>query len=198
MRRWMCVPMIALCVLLTGCGSAEETITAEQLRRPYQTMDGCAMEAKVSCTQNDAVWEAELRCDYRPGGDCTVEVLLPESIAGVKAIFTGSDWLFEYEDITLNAGALGSEQISPAACLPRLMEALRDGWLLEENEEEWNDIPCLRLTVDQSGSRGGKILSTLWLRPDSGAPLRGEITVDDKIILTAEFTSFEFYDKITK
>ena len=198
MRRRMCVPMIALCLLLTGCGRAEEGITAEQLRRFYRPMEGCSMVATVSCDQNGAVWKAEMRCGYESGGDCTVEVLAPESIAGVKAVFSGGDGLLAYEDLILNAGTLGSEQISPAACLPRLMDALRDGWLLEENREEWGQIPCLRLTVDQSGSQGGKILSTLWLRLDDGTPLRGEIAVDDKIILTAEFTSFEFYDKITK
>ncbi len=80
------------------------------------------------------------------------------------------------------------------ACLPRLMSALREGWLLEENEESWDDIPCLRLTVDQTGEDGEKILSTLWLRQDGGAPVRGEIAVDSEIILTAEFTSFAFYD----
>ena len=70
----------------------------------------------------------------------------------------------EYEDLCLGAGTLSSQQVSPMACLPRLMSALRDGWLLEENREDWNEIPCVRLTVDQSGSQDGKILSTLWLQ----------------------------------
>ena len=47
---------------------------------------------------------------------------------------------------------------------------LPGGWLLEENEEVWDDVPCLRLTVDQSGS-SGKILSTLWLRQTSRSSL---------------------------
>ena len=101
----------------------------------------------------------------------------------------------EYEDIVLNAGSLSDEQISPAVCLPRMMDALRDGWLLEENEEFWNEIPCRRLTVDQSGEHT-KILTTIWLRTDDGTPLRGEIAVDEEIILTAEFTSFTFCDTI--
>ena len=82
------------------------------------------------------------------------------------------------------------------ACLPQLMSALRDGWLLEENEEDWQETPCLRLTVDQTGEQNGKILSTLWLRQEDGTPLRGEIAVDGEIILTADFTSFFFYDTI--
>ena len=193
MRKWMCVPMMTLCLLLSGCGGEKEA--EEDPRSRFQEMSGCAMEAAVSCEQADTVWEAVLRCDYVPDGESTVEVLAPETIAGVKAVFYDTDWLLEYEDTVLNAGALSGEAVSPAVCLPRLMSALRDGWLLEENEENWNDIPCLRLTVDQSGN-SGKTVSTVWLRQDDGTPARGEMSVDGEIILTAEFTSFSFYDTI--
>lgn len=59
------------------------------------------------------------------------------------------------------------------ACLPQLMSALRDGWLLEESEEDWQETSCFRLTVDQTGEQNGKILSTLWLRQEDGTPLEG-------------------------
>ena len=197
MRKWKCVPMITLCLLLAACGGTKEAKNdAAAAREPYHDMDGALMEAMVSCPQGDRLWEAALRCDYVPGGESTVEVLSPETIAGVKARVDETDWKLEYEDVCLDAGALSAEAISPAACLPRLMNALRDGWLLEENEEDWNDVPCLRLTVDQSGLQDGKILTTLWLRRDDGTPLRGEIAVENEIILTAEFTSFQFYDTI--
>ena len=150
----------------------------------------------MTCDQNGAEWTAELKCEYVPGGESTVEVLSPETIAGVKAVLRDMDWYLEYDGKSLDAGTLSREEISPAACLPRLMNALRDGWLLEENEETWNEVPCLRFTVDQSGPQNGKILSTVWLRQDDGTPLRGEIAVDGEIILTAEFTAFSFCDTI--
>ena len=166
------------------------------MRQPYHDMAGCVMEAEVSCDQEGLVWEAVLRCDYVPGGESVVEVLSPETIAGVRAVITDTNWQLEYQGECLNAGTLSDQEISPAACLPRLMSALRDGWLLEENEEEWDGVPCRRITVDQSGLQDGKILSTIWLRLEGGAPLRGEIAVDGEIILTADFTNFSFYDTI--
>ena len=108
------------------------------------------MEAAVTCGQEGLEWSAVLRCEYVPGGESTVEVLEPASIAGIKAVLSDSDWRIEYEDACLNAGPLSSEEISPAACLPRLMSALRDGWLLEENEEEWGRRP---LPPDHRGSK---------------------------------------------
>ena len=199
MRHWKCVPMIALVLLLSACGGSGggETDTAD-LRDRYHDMAGCAMEALVSCDQEGLAWEAELRCEYVPGGESTVEVLSPETIAGVRAVLNDTDWRLEYEGESLNAGTLSDEEISPAACLPRLMSALRDGWLLEENEEDWNGVPCLRLTVDQTGVKDGKILSTVWLNLADGTPVRGEIAVDGEIILTADFTSFSFCDTMAE
>ncbi len=198
MRKWKCVPMMTLCLLLAACGGAAGNAEqgAADLRSPYHDMTGCTMEAAVSCAQGDQAWEAVLRCAYAPEGETTVEALSPETIAGVKAVVDGVDLRVEYEDMCLNAGTLSEQDVSPMACLPRLMSALRDGWLLEENEEDWDGTPCLRITVDQSGVQDGKILSTVWLRRDDGTPLRGEIAVEGEIILTAEFTSFSFYDTI--
>ncbi|MDY3985424.1 hypothetical protein [Dysosmobacter sp.] len=195
MRKGVYVPMIALCLLLTACGGpGDGEADAASLRDAYHDMTGCTMEAAVTCVREDQVWTAELRCGYVPDGDTTVEVLSPEPIAGVRAVLHGDSWDLEYEDLCLDVGTLSSQELSPMACLPRLMDALRDGWLLEENKEEWEGTPCLRLTVDQSGIRDGKILSTLWLRLEDGTPLRGEVAVEDEIILTAEFTAFSFYD----
>ena len=194
MRKVICVPMIALCLLLTACGTGDGEADAASLRDAYHDMTGCTMEATVTCVQGDQVWTAELRCDYVPEGDTTVEVLSPEPIAGVRAMLHGDSWDLEYEDLCLDVGTLSSQELSPMACLPQLMDALRDGWLVEENREDWGEVPCLRITVDQSGIHDGKILSTIWLRQDDGTPLRGEIAVDGEIILTAEFTGFAFYD----
>ena len=194
MRLKKCVPMITLLLLLAACGGEEGEAETANLRDRYHDCAGCTMEAVVSCDQEGLAWEATLRCEYVPGGESTVEVLAPETIAGVRAVLNDTDWRLEYEGDSLNAGTLSGEEISPAACLPRLMSALRDGWLLEENEEEWNGVSCLRLTVDQSGVKDGKILSTLWLNRADGAPVRGEIAVDGEIILTADFTSFAFCD----
>lgn len=195
MRRLMCVPMMTLCLLLSGCGGQEET---EDLRLPYREMSGCTMTATVTCEQAGAEWEALLRCDYVPEGECTVEVLEPEIIAGVKASFTDGKLRLEYGETELNAGTLSVREVSPVLCLAELMSALRDGWLLEENDEAWQEIPCRRILLDQTGAGGEKIVSAVWLKTEGGTPLRGEISVGGEIILTAEFTEFEFHDIINR
>ena len=183
--------MIALALVLSGCGG--DAAQTDSLRTRYQDMDGCVMEARVSCDWAGTPWDALLRCTYLPGEGSVIEVLEPETIAGVKAVLDGETWCLAYEGDCLDAGGVSREEISPAACLPRLMDALREGWPLEENQEDWNGVPCLRLTVDQTGTRAEKVYTTVWIRLDSGIPLRGEISVDGETALTAAFTEFAFY-----
>ena len=196
MRGWMCVPMMTLCLLLCGCGGGSETGEPEEaLRQPYQTMTGCTMEAEVTCRNGEEAAAFTLRCDYAAEGESTVEVLSPETAAGVRATVDGETMKLEYRELCLPVGNV--DGIAPATCLPRLMDTLREGWLLEANREKLDGIPCVRLCLDRTGADEGDILAVIWLREEDGTPLRGEIAVEDEIILQAQFTKFEFRDIIT-
>lgn len=188
MRGGKCVPMMALCLLLCGCGGETEERT-ETLLEPYRAMAGCAMEAEVTCGGTEETLTYALRCDYVPGGRSTVEVLSPETAAGIRATVEGEKMALEYEGLCLPVDRQGSG--APAACLPRLMDALREGWLLEENREELDGVPCLRLCLDRTG-QGEELLFVLWLREEDGLPVLGEIALEEEIILQARFTNFEF------
>ena len=192
MRKGRCVPMMALCLLLMGCGAGEES-AAEALRQPYREMTGCAMTAEVRLSGEDGtVGDFTLRCEYDPEGVTTVEVLAPETAAGVIAEIDGEDLTLRYRDLVLGAGTVSSEKLSPMECLPELMAAAREGWLLSESRETVGEEPCLRLTLDRTGEEGGKIVSTLYLREGDGVPVYGEIAVEGDVVLKAAFTDFTF------
>lgn len=194
MRKAIFVLMISLLIPLSACGGGQVEDSATALRSRYQQTQACEMEAAVHCAQYGDPWEAVLKCAYVPDGESVVEVVSPETIAGAKVILDGDFRFLQADGKRLNAGTISAEEISPADALPRLMEALREGWLLEENAEDWNNVPCVRLTVDRTGNAGGKIFYTLWLRQSDGSPLRGEIAVNDETIMTVEFTTFTFCD----
>ena len=192
MRKGSCVPMMALCLLLMGCGAGEEC-AAEALRQPYREMTGCAMTAEVRLSGEDGtVGDFTLRCEYDPEGVTTVEVLAPETAAGVIAEIDGEDLTLRYRDLVLGAGTVSSEKLSPMECLPELMAAAREGWLLSESRETVGEEPCLRLTLDRTGEEGGKIVSTLYLREGDGVPVYGEIAVEGTVVLKAACTDFTF------
>ena len=76
------------------------------------------------------------------------------------------------------------------------MYALREGWLLEQNNESREGVPCTRLALDQTGASDTDIVTTVWLRQADGTPFLGEIAVDGETILTVRFTKFGFCDTI--
>lgn len=140
MRIENCVPMIALCLLLCGCGK-QTAEPAADLRSVYQEMSGCEMTAEVTCEQSELEWSATLHGTYVPGGESTVEVLEPLELAGVRAVIREEGWTLEYGDLCLDAGTLTEEAVSPATALARIMYALREGWLLEQNNESREGVP---------------------------------------------------------
>ena len=182
MRIENCVPMIALCLLLCGCGK-QTAEPAADLRSVYQEMSGCEMTAEVTCEQSGLEWSATLHGTYVPGGESTVEVLEPLELAGVRAVIREEGWTLE--------------AVSPATALARIMYALREGWLLEQNDESREGVPCTRLALDQTGASDTDIVTTVWLRQADGTPFLGEIAVDGETILTVRFTKFGFCDTIT-
>ena len=169
-----------------------------QILKQYETMVSCSMEAVVRCEYEHESREYTLGCTYNVDGESEVTILKPEALQGLTIIFEGEERRVTYKDLVLDAPALGKNGLSPADVLPRLMDAVKQGWLLEENEENWGEVPCIRLSVDESAADGRKIVSTMWLRREDGTPLRGEVALDGERILTAEFTAFAFYDKINQ
>ena len=97
MRIENCVPMIALCLLLCGCGK-QTAEPAADLRSVYQEMSGCEMTAEVTCEQSGLEWSATLHGTYVPGGESIVEVLEPLELAGVRAVIREDGWTLEYGD----------------------------------------------------------------------------------------------------
>lgn len=195
MRIENCVPMIALCLLLCGCGKQTAEPVAD-LRSVYQEMSGCEMTAEVTCEQSGLEWSATLHGTYVPGGESTVEVLEPLELAGVRAVIREDGWTLEYGNLCLDAGTLTEEAVSPATALARIVYALREGWLLEQNDESREGVPCTRLALDQTGASDTDIVTTVWLRQADGTPFLGEIAVDGETILTVRFTAFGFCDTI--
>ena len=92
MRIENCVPMIALCLLLCGCGK-QTAEPAADLRSVYQEMSGCEMTAEVTCEQSELEWSATLHGTYVPGGESTVEGLEPLELAsGLRSGRTAGRW----------------------------------------------------------------------------------------------------------
>ena len=79
--------------------------------------------------------------------------------------------------------------MSPANCIPYLLRALAEGYVLEVGEETLEDIPCLRLALDTTDADGGKVVCTVWLAEEE--PVYAELSREGKLLLSVRFTAFQ-------
>ncbi len=181
--------MISLSLLMTGCGESGADM-GERLGETYGDFLSAEMTARVDFTYAGQLRSYTLHCVMKEEGVSEVEVLAPEHLAGIRAVFDGEKQSLIFEDLCLDAGGVSREKISPAAVLPMLVDALGKGYVFETREESRGGVDCCYAGLDTTGGEG-KILYGVWLDGETLAPLYAEISVENKIIFTVEFTEFE-------
>ncbi len=181
--------MISLSLLLSACGK-NGADTAQQIREHYSAMESARVTAQMDFTYQDQLRSYTLCCSGGEG-KYEVEVLAPQHLAGICAVFDSGKRTLVFEDLCLDAGVVSREKISPAAVLPQLMAALQTGYIFETAVQQRNGAECIYAGIDTTGEMG-KIVYSVWFSQEELAPLYAEVWVEDKNIFTLEFTEFEF------
>jgi hypothetical protein len=186
--------MICTLLMLASCGkSGADDCSAVQAR--WSAAESCAMTADVECLGDEAQ-KYELSCEWKNGGESSVTVEAPDELAGITARFDGEDMSLVFDGAALAAGKIGSGELSPASCLPRLADAVCGGYMLEKSREKRNGEETLRIVFDTTGKNGEKVDCTVWFRDDA-TPVAAEISEGGSMIFKGEFTAFEFGDTIS-
>lgn len=140
---------LLLCAALCGCGGAA---AGNAVQDQYRTVRTARLEAEVTSHTETDSRTFTLLCSYDAAGDAVTTVTQPHELAGLTAVASGEDLTLACEGLQLPVGA--SSDICPANCLPYLLRALANGYVLEQGAETLEDAPCLRLTLDTTGASG--------------------------------------------
>lgn len=197
MRKvWFCALMISLPLALCACGAigggsdkAPDKNSAQLLQEEYQMLGSCEMTATLRCDWENEAADYTLRCHWSADGTSTVEVLEPEELAGICAELDGEELTLTYDGISLAAGTLGGEELSPVQCLPLTVDAIRNGYILQKGAEKVDGADCLRLLFDVTGTQGGKIQYAVWFGAGH-APVKAEVITEEAVVFTVDFTEF--------
>ncbi|MBR6678412.1 MAG: hypothetical protein IKL23_06770 [Oscillospiraceae bacterium] len=190
MKRWMAV-LTAMLLLLTGCEKEDDSL--QRILQQYAGMNACSMEAVVRCEYESESREYTLGCTYEAGGKSTVTVHEPDLLQGVSIVYDGAQRQVVCDDLVLDAPMLGQNRLSAAVILPRLMDAVKQGWLLEESTEQEGE-ETLRRVAFETEEKDVKLYWTVWFDEVTGTPRYAEVSEDKQLFFTMEFTNFSFDD----
>ena len=102
------------------------------------------MEAEITCHLETENRTFTVSCDWTPTGAGTT-VTGPEDLAGLTASVSGEDLTVSYDGAALSAGSL--RDVAPANCLPWLLRAMEEGYLVDAGQETLEGLDCLRLAL---------------------------------------------------
>ncbi len=182
--------MILGVVFLCGCGSRQEQ--AEKIQRYYGGLEKVTMEAEAVAHLGGENRSFTIRCLWEPEG-ATTTILAPEELEGLSATVAGEEWLVNWDGAALAAGR--QRELSPAACIPWMLHAAAEGYLMEIGRELIDGMECLRLALDTTAMDGEKILCTIWFTKDDFVPCYIEFSSGGAVVLTLRTLSFEADEK---
>lgn len=181
MKR-LCLPLLMICLLFTACGNSAAKSGYDEFVRDLESRDGIGFTAKLRCEYTDKTAEFTVGYTEDENG-CTVTVLEPELISGIKAHADSGETSLEFEGVILDTGELDSFGLTPMSAAPLLMDALRLGHLesywREDGKKVFQLIPSDELTV------------TVWFEPASMTPMHAELMSGSRVMIYCDISSWK-------
>lgn len=171
MKR-LCPMILLCCLLLCGCGGDAVKQDYQKFADSLNARTDLSFTADVRAEYEDRSAEFTLLYTEDTGG-CTVEVLSPGLIKGIKARLKADGTSLEYEGLVLDTGALDAHGLSPMSSMPALVKALRQGHLDSYWTEDGKTV--LQLIADD------ELTATVWLESESMTPMRAELISDGRV-----------------
>ena len=181
------VSMLALVILLAGCGEMNEELDrAMALRARLLASSGCSFDAVITADYGDKIHEFAVSCTSDGEGNVIFAVKEPDTIAGITGKLSGEGGKLTFDDTALAFPLLADGQVTPVSAPWLMIKTLRGGYVKACGMD--GDQP--RLSIDDSYEEDALHLD-IWLG-EGDIPERCEIVYDDRRILTLQVSNFNF------
>ena len=151
------------------------------------------MTVKILSDFGDSALEYQVNYEYNKEDNDLLTVTAPASIEGVQVEISGDyadEFTIQYQDAQMVIGGDNIAGLTPVDAVADLMYDLRTGEPSEVGKDTVDGIQTVSLhyeTVDQQPH----IEKTVWLNPQSLAPVCAELYCDGQKQLTLVFMQFE-------
>lgn len=172
--------LLCLALLLTGCANAARDC-GQRFSTGLNARSDLSFSAQLRAEYADRSCSFTLSC-REDGEGCTVMVLSPDMLKGVRARLSAGASQMSYEDVTLDTGPLDRYGLSPLSALPTLLRAVREGHL----DTAWNEGDfrvCEWILEDGLSAR-------VWIQEESMTPVHAEIISDGRVTVFIDITDW--------
>lgn len=179
MRRLLPL-LLCLCLLLTGCANAAHDCGV-RFTTGLNARQDLSFTAEIRAEYADRSCSFTLACKENTEG-CTVMVLAPDMLKGVRAHLSPEANQLSCDDVTIDTGPLDRYGLSPLSALPTLLRAVREGHL----DTAWNEDGfrvCEWILEDGLSAR-------VWIEEASLTPTHAEIISDGRVTVFMDITDW--------
>ena len=184
MLKRICILMFLLCGL-SGCGDGE--IDPKAVAQYYAGLENVTIEADI--TVNSGVLAEYGVLFTRTAEGDRVEILRPETLAGISAVILSDKAAVEYEGMALETFLPGISGFVPADAVTGILDDLAQGVPEYYGEEELEGYPTLVLSYIREPEEG-TARKLIWVERESWRPLRAEFYLNEQMIMEVGIKNF--------
>lgn len=178
MGKKVCVPMISLCLLMSGCGQMSTGELALVIRDEYKTVESGTALLSLVADYGQRIYQYDIQLEYQ-GDETTLTLVQPAEIAGIRVNILKGETTLEYEGVQVETGALDEIGLSPVGSVPLFYQSLRESFIGETCLETVGESQWLRVDYrepDQVPGTGHEV--TLWFDTSTYHVTKGELSYD--------------------
>ena len=176
----MLISLLSLCSCRTSQSSGEEM--ALDIRTMLLGADQLDITTHVTADYGERVYEFSFRY-IGNAQEGTLEILSPEAIAGLKAKVSVTGGTLEFDGAVLDTGAVTSDGLSPAQCIPVLISQWQSGYISGCNFEKLDDNETLAVTTDITQN----VSQRTWFDVKTLLPLKAEFYDSGVMVISCQF-----------
>ena len=146
---------------------------------------GCSFTAQICANYDTGSYEWTVACVCAPDGTAELQVVEPESIAGITATIGADGDSVEFEDTAVEFGLLADGQIAPIA-LPQVLFSCWSAQYIREAGRDGEQITAVYLM----GYGDEEVAVEQWLQPD-GTPVYADIWFGTQNLASVQISGFQ-------
>ena len=181
MRQAKLLALMIMLTLLTACSPTKNnTDKMAEIRTDFIAAERIELTAAITADYGARVYD--FRVKYTGSSQSgKIEILAPESIAGITAEVDISGITLSYDGARMETGRISG--LSPAEAIPTLIACWQQGIVKLLAEETLDSIDTLSMESDITET----VRVKTWFDANALLPLRAEISENGKTVIQCEF-----------